>query len=252
MSKTRTAFIGGNWKMNGNEKALSDLAVQIAEGIADCTAEVAIFPSFVYLPVIAQQVSGYSLMVGGQNHSQYESGAYTGEISAAMLKDVACSHVLLGHSERRQLFAESNERIAEKFVLAQQHGLCPVLCVGETLAQRQADETEKVVLAQLDAVVQHAGVEAFKQAVVAYEPVWAIGTGQTASAEQAQAVHQCIRQYFVTKHSDIAEGLRVIYGGSVKPANAEAIFAMPDIDGGLIGGASLKAADFLAIVAAAK
>lgn len=237
--------------MNGNWQMLTDLACDIDKGIGSTDADVVVFPSFVYLPALIKQFAGHPLMIGGQNHSQYQSGAYTGEVSPAMLQDLNCRYVLLGHSERRQLFFESDQVIAEKFVLAQQHGLYPVLCIGETLQQRQNGETESIVIAQLEAVVQAAGIEAFKQSVIAYEPVWAIGTGQTATADQAQAAHKSIRQYLAAQHSEVASELRIIYGGSVKAANASAIFAMPDIDGGLIGGASLKAEEFLAIIAAA-
>ncbi len=178
-------------------------------------------------------------------------GAFTGEVSAAMLADVGCRYVIVGHSERRALYAEDDALVARKFVAAGRHALVPILCVGETLAERERDATRDVVLRQLEAVLALAGTGAFAQAVVAYEPVWAIGTGRTATADQAQAVHALIRSRIGEKDATIAASLRVLYGGSVKAANAAELFAMPDVDGGLIGGASLKADEFANICAAA-
>ncbi|MEM9242527.1 MAG: triose-phosphate isomerase [Pseudomonadota bacterium] len=246
---TRIPFIGGNWKMNGDLATLSDLTRNINTTLdAKSKTEVVVFPSFVYLPAIKKLLGNNTIALGAQNFCQHEQGAYTGEIAASMLKDIGCAHVLVGHSERRQLYGETDQVVAEKCVLALKHDLKPVLCVGETLAQRQSDDAESTVLAQLDAVLDQINMDDLQHLVIAYEPVWAIGTGQTASAEQAQAMHQCLRQHLRNKDNHLGEMIRIIYGGSVKPANAAAIFAMPDIDGGLIGGASLNADDFVAIV----
>jgi triosephosphate isomerase len=184
---------------------------------------------------------------GGQDVHQLDQGAYTGEVSAAMLQDFACSYVIVGHSERRAIYGETSQLVAEKFLAAQKAGLTPILCVGESLQHRESGVTEQVVAEQLDALIERGGVSVLQNAVVAYEPVWAIGTGKTASSAQAQAVHAFIRQRVAAQDSKIAAGLCILYGGSVKASNAAELFAMPDIDGGLIGGASLVAEDFLAI-----
>lgn len=250
----RKKFIGGNWKMNGDTESVSQLTEALQAGLATVARDVdiAVFPPFVYLSSVIEQFTASDIKVGGQNHCEQTAGAFTGEIAANMLKDIGCQYVVLGHSERRHIYSETDEQIAEKFVLAQAHGLIPVLCVGETLAEREAGETEKVVLRQLDAVISKAGMSKFDQAVLAYEPVWAIGTGKTASPEQAQEVHHILREHFAKQDANIAATLRIIYGGSVKAANAEAIFAQPDVDGGLIGGASLKPDEFIAICEAGK
>jgi len=193
----------------------------------------------------------HRLHPGAQDLSEHAQGAYTGEVSAAMLKDIGCSYVLAGHSERRQYHAESDDLVARKFVAAQGAGLVPILCVGETLDERDGGATERVIARQLDAVVARAGIGAFGKAVLAYEPVWAIGTGRTATPEQAQAVHKFIRDKLAGLDGTIAGSLRLLYGGSVKPSNAAELFGQPDVDGGLIGGASLVAEDFLAICDAA-
>ena len=200
---------------------------------------------------MAERLAGSGIAVGGQNASEHESGAYTGETSPVFLADMGCSHVILGHSERRQLFAESNELVAEKFAVAQVNQLTPILCVGETQSQREAGETFSVVKEQIAAVIQRTGIGAFVGAVIAYEPVWAIGTGLTATPDQAQEVHSFIRSYIAGHAADVAAGLRILYGGSVKADNAESLFECDDIDGGLIGGASLKADEFAAICQAA-
>ena len=202
---------------------------------------------FPYLSQAQQKLSGSNVKWGAQNVHQLDKGAYTGEVSATMLHDFGCSHVIVGHSERRAYFAESSHLVAEKFVAAQQAGITPILCMGETLAQRDSGVTESVVAEQLDALIQLAGVQALRNAVLAYEPVWAIGTGKTATSAQAQEVHAFIRRRVASHDSQIASGLCILYGGSVKSANAAELFAMPDIDGGLIGGASLVADEFLAI-----
>lgn len=248
----RTPFIGGNWKMNGSLAELSQLTSNISASLNDFNApgvmpDVAVFPSFVYLPHIASLLSESFIKLGAQNHADQEKGAFTGEISPAMLKEIGCEYALLGHSERRHIYHETSAQIAQKFVLSQQHNLKPILCVGETLEERESDRTAEVVLKQLQVVIDEAGIESFQQAVLAYEPVWAIGTGKTASPEQAQEVHQLLREHFAKQDAKIAAGLRIIYGGSVKPGNAAEIFAKPDVDGGLIGGASLVAEDFVKI-----
>ena len=200
-----------------------------------------------YLPQAQQKLSGSNVKWGAQNVHQLDKGAYTGEVSAAMLRDFGCSYVIVGHSERRAYYSESSHLVAEKFLAAQRGGLMPILCVGETLEQRENGITESVVAGQLDALIQLGGVQVLRNAVVAYEPVWAIGTGKTATSAQAQAVHAFIRQRIASHDGQIAAGLCILYGGSVKANNAQELFAMPDIDGGLIGGASLVANEFLAI-----
>ena len=212
---------------------------------------VAVFVPFPYLAQAQAALTGGPLAWGAQNLSEKASGAFTGEVSAAMLKDFGCQYVLVGHSERRALYGESDALVAEKFAAALAAGLRPVLCVGETLAERESGKTAEVVAKQMAAVLDRVGVAALANAVVAYEPVWAIGTGKTATSEQAQEVHAAIRAQVAALDTKVAEGVQILYGGSVKPSNAEELFGMPDIDGGLIGGASLVAADFLAICRAA-
>lgn len=202
---------------------------------------------FPYLAQAQQKLAGSNVKWGAQDVHQLEKGAYTGEVSVSMLHDFDCRYVIVGHSERRAYYAESNQLVAEKFLAAQQAGITPIFCVGETLEQRESGVTEDVVAGQVDALIQLGGIQAFRNAVVAYEPVWAIGTGKTATSEQAQAVHVFIRQRIASHDGQIAAGLCILYGGSVKANNAAELFAMPDIDGGLIGGASLVADEFLAI-----
>ena len=246
----RQPLIAGNWKMHGSRAGA--LAEAVRAGMADLEGvEVAVCPSFVLLPEVAAVVAGSRLRLGAQNVADQDEGAYTGEVSAAMLRDFGCSLALVGHSERRQLYGESNRLVAKRFAAAKRHGIVPVLCVGETLEQREANRTEAVIAEQVDAVFAELGPQAFREAIIAYEPVWAIGTGRTASPEQAQEVHAFIRARVAEQDSEAAPRLRILYGGSVKPDNAAALFAQPDIDGGLIGGASLKAEDFLAICRAA-
>jgi triosephosphate isomerase len=246
----RRKLVAGNWKMFGTRASATDLARAIAAQ-AHPQVDVAIFPPFVYLAELAGQHAKSGIALGAQDVSAHEKGAYTGEVAAAMAKDVGATHALVGHSERRQYHAESNEIVAAKFAQAQAAGLIPALCVGETLEQRDAGQTETVIAAQLDAVLARSGIGAFANAVIAYEPVWAIGTGRTASPDQAQAVHAFIRGKLAREDATISGSVRILYGGSVKPDNAAALFAQADIDGGLVGGASLIAADFLAICAAA-
>ncbi|MFC5488058.1 triose-phosphate isomerase [Dokdonella soli] len=247
----RRPLVAGNWKMYGSRAMAAGLVADVAAALL-LRAEVAVLPPFPYLDGLVAQYRRSGIAFGAQDLSEHAQGAYTGEVAGSMLKDVGCTYVLVGHSERRQHHAESDQRVAAKFVAAQAAGLVPILCVGETLAEREAGETEAVIARQLDAVVARAGIAAFANAVVAYEPVWAIGTGLTASPEQAQAVHAFMRDKIRALDATIASSLRLLYGGSVKPVNAAELFGQPDVDGGLIGGASLVAADFLAICAAAQ
>jgi len=238
--------------MYGGLKTNLQLLQDVLAGVASLRGmTAAVCVPFPYLAQAQSVLIGTTLAWGAQNLSQHTQGAYTGEVSAAMLQDFGCRYVLVGHSERRALYGESDALVGEKFAAALAGGLCPVLCVGETLAQREAGQTVAVVAAQIDAVLQRVGVAALAGAVVAYEPVWAIGTGRTATSEQAQEVHAAIRAQIARADAKVADGLQILYGGSVKPANAVELFGMPDIDGGLIGGASLVAADFLAICKAA-
>ena len=284
----RSPLVAGNWKMHGSRGANAVLLEALLAGLPGIGAmECAVFAPFPYLGEIAQSLRGSRpgfgtqdpqlglgaqdprlgfgtqdprlglgaqdprLGLGAQDLSEFDSGAYTGEVSGQMLAEVGCAYVLVGHSERRALFGDSDERVAAKFVAALKAGLVPVLCVGETLSEREAGSTEQVVGRQLGAALQAAGVGALERAVVAYEPVWAIGTGRTASSEQAQQAHAFLRGRIAQSDARVAAGVRILYGGSVKPGNAAELFAMPDVDGGLIGGASLVASDFLAICQAA-
>jgi triosephosphate isomerase len=248
---TRRPLVAANWKMNGTLASVRPLVAEIRAGVEGCKAEVALCVPFPYLGEVGAKLAGSAIELGAQNVSEHESGAYTGEVSAAMLRDYNCRFAVVGHSERRARYGEADAMVAAKFVQAICSGLTPILCVGESLAERESGQTEEVVARQLDQVIQAAGVEQFSQAVVAYEPVWAIGTGRTATPEQAQDVHAFIRLRIARHDDDVADGLRIIYGGSVKGENAKAIFAMADVDGGLIGGASLKGAEFVQICRAA-
>ena len=248
----RRYLVAGNWKMNGSLAANRELLDGIMAGLGEAAGvEFLVCPPAPYLASVRDQVAGSGIAIGAQNVSEHESGAYTGEVSASMLADLGCDYVIVGHSERRTLYGETDDGVAAKFEAAQGKGLTPVLCVGETLEQREADDTETVIRGQLKAVIDRVGVAAFDKAVVAYEPVWAIGTGRTASPDQAAEVHTFIRSLVAAEDANVAEGLRILYGGSVKGDNAAGLFSRADIDGGLIGGASLKAADFLAIGRAA-
>ncbi|OGT84792.1 MAG: triose-phosphate isomerase [Gammaproteobacteria bacterium RIFCSPLOWO2_02_FULL_61_13] len=248
---TRRPLVAANWKMNGRLASLRPLVAEIRAGVEGCRAEVALCVPFPYLGEVGSKLAGSAIELGAQNVSEHESGAFTGEVSAAMLRDYNCRFAVVGHSERRTLYGESDALVAAKFVHAIRSGLTAILCVGESLAERESGQTEEVVARQLDTVIKTAGVEQFSQAVVAYEPVWAIGTGRTATAEQAQEVHAFIRLRIARHDDDVADGLRIIYGGSVKGGNAKEIFAMADVDGGLIGGASLNGAEFVQICRAA-
>ena len=245
----RRKIVAGNWKMHATRASARALVDAIAAAPA-MACEIAVFPPFVYL---AELIAAHPrLGFGAQDVSAHDKGAFTGEVAAAMVRDIGARYALVGHSERRQYHAESNAVVAAKFVQSQAAGLVPVLCVGETLEQRDAGQTESVIAAQLDAVIASSTAAGLAKAVVAYEPVWAIGTGRTATPDQAQAVHAFIRDKIRREDAKISGSLPILYGGSVKPDNAAGLFAQPDIDGGLIGGASLVAADFLAICAAAR
>lgn len=249
----RQPFVVGNWKMNGSRATSGALLAALARGVnKDSGTEVAVCPSFLYIPLAAEVLKDSPVTWGGQDLDAHAAGAYTGEVSGTMLKDFGCTYVIVGHSERRGLYGESDARVAEKFAAAQTVGLIPILCVGETLAEREAGQTEKVVARQLDAVLAKSGMASFVEAVVAYEPVWAIGTGKTATPAQAQEVHAFIRARLATLDRKVADEIRILYGGSVKGSNAKELFGQPDIDGGLVGGASLQAEEFLTIVRAAK
>jgi triosephosphate isomerase len=248
----RQPLVAGNWKMNGSRESIMTLLDGVKAGMADVkVAEVAVCAPAIYIPATARQLKESTVAWGGQDLSTEASGAYTGEIAASMLLDYGCKYVIVGHSERRTYHAESDELVSRKFAAARAAGLVPILCVGETLEEREQGITEEVVARQMNAVIELEGVEALADSVVAYEPVWAIGTGMTATPEQAQDVHAFIRGLVAEKSADVAEGLRILYGGSMKPDNAAELIAKPDIDGGLIGGASLKAEDFLGICTAA-
>ena len=245
----RQPLVAGNWKMNGSRQMTEQLISEINQGLTsagDC--EVAVIPPLTYLDQAFHLLSDTKIKLGAQNLSNQVAGAFTGEISGAMLKELGCYYVLVGHSERRSLYGESNEIVAEKFIMAQQQGLVPILCIGETLVQREQKRTLEIVLGQIEAIVKTNSINVLANSVIAYEPVWAIGSGLTALPEQAQQVHQAIRQFIAEQHEGIAKNIRILYGGSMKPDNAADLLTMEDIDGGLIGGASLKSADFLAII----
>jgi triosephosphate isomerase (TIM) len=248
----RQYLVAGNWKMNGTRES----AVQLVEAIlreseTSDNTEIVVCPPFVYLADIARLLKGSALSLGAQDVCAEDNGAYTGEVSGSMLHDLTCHYVIVGHSERRMLYGEDDAMVARKFMAAQKSELTPILCVGETLDQRQQGETHAVIMRQLTAVLDAAGVHAFEKAVIAYEPVWAIGTGKTATPAQAQEVHAFIRAGISAGDARIAAVIRLLYGGSVKASNAAELFQMPDIDGGLVGGASLEANEFLAICKAA-
>ncbi|OOC48147.1 MULTISPECIES: triose-phosphate isomerase [Thioalkalivibrio] len=248
----RTPLVAGNWKMNGSRDANRALLSALKGSLGDIRGvDVAVCPPAVYLAEIANDLSGGPIAVGAQDCSDQEKGAYTGELAGSMLAEVGCRYVIVGHSERRERQNEDNAWVAAKFVAAQAAGLTPILCVGEQKADREGGRTETVVAEQLDAVLDAAGVEAFDRAVIAYEPVWAIGTGLTATPEQAQEVHAFIRNRVAGRDPQVAADLRILYGGSMKADNAAGLLALEDIDGGLIGGASLDADAFSAIARAA-
>lgn len=244
----RRKLVVGNWKMHGSLAQNESLLAAVKGGSAQLSrVAIAVCAPFPYLAQLKRELSASSVKWGAQDVHQLEKGAFTGEVSAPMLADFGCTYVIVGHSERRNIYGETSQLVAEKFAAAQRAGLIPILCLGETLEQRESGATEAVVAEQLDAVIALVGVQALGKAVVAYEPVWAIGTGKTATQEQAQAVHAFIRQRVAGHDAQVAQGLVILYGGSVKAANAPELFAMADIDGGLIGGAALIAEEFLGI-----
>lgn len=248
----RARLVTGNWKMHGslaaNARLLDALKIGL-ERIGDVACAVCV--PFPYLAQVSGLLSGTRIAWGAQNISEHDSGAYTGEVAGAMLAEFGCRFAIIGHSERRSLYGEDDRRVATKFLAAQRAGLTPILCIGETLEQRELGQTESVVASQLDAVMGVAGTAALERACLAYEPVWAIGTGRNATPQQAQDVHAFIRARIAIRDKGLAQQLTIMYGGSVKPSNAVDLFAMPDVDGGLIGGASLVAEDFLSICSAA-
>ena len=248
----RRRMVLGNWKMNGTRAeagAWSRAAAELAANLPN--VDVGVIPAFVFLADVQRDADATPLWLGAQDVAGYDNGAFTGEVSASMLAEFGVRAVLVGHSERRHVLGESDATVATKFERAQAAGLTPVLCLGETLAERDAGTTEAVVLRQLDAVIERCGVASLRTAVLAYEPVWAIGTGRTATPEQAQAVHACIRSAIAKRDAMLASLVRILYGGSVKGSNAAELFAQADVDGGLIGGASLVPNDFAAICRAA-
>lgn len=249
----RRPLVAGNWKMNGTRAEAEALVQAVVAGVAGVrNADVAICPPAILIPLVAERVRGSAVAVGGQTVSEYASGAYTGEVSGTMLRDYGCRYAIVGHSERRAIYGESDAQVAKKFQAAQKVDLIPMLCVGETLQEREANQTERVVERQLDAVIELAGIASFAKAIIAYEPVWAIGTGKVATPAQAQAVHAFIRGKLARLDAKLAATLTILYGGSVKANNARELFQQGDIDGGLIGGASLVAEEFLGICRAAE
>ncbi len=248
----RRPIVAGNWKMHGTRAENARLVDELLSGYPDRSdAQCLVCPPFVYLQEVGRLLREGPIALGAQDVCAEAQGAFTGEIAAAMLKDVGCGHVIIGHSERRWIYHESDQLVARKFAAAQSRALVPILCVGEQLSDREANRTEEVVARQLNAVLELCGVDSLESAVIAYEPVWAIGTGRTATPQQAQAVHAFIRERIGVRNAKIAMATRILYGGSVKAGNAAELFAQPDVDGGLIGGASLNAEEFLAILAAA-
>jgi len=248
----RKPIIAGNWKMNGTRSSIKELLDGIKAGMGDVkSAEVAVCAPAIYLADVSEQLSGSKVAWGGQNLSTEAKGAFTGEISADMLLDFKSEYVIVGHSERRTLYGESDELVAEKFEVARKAGLKPILCIGESLEERESGVTIDICSRQINAVIEKSGVAALADGVIAYEPIWAIGTGVTATPDQAQETHAAIRKMIAEKDADVAAKVRIQYGGRMNAGNAKELLAMEDIDGGLIGGASLKAEDFLAICTAA-
>ena len=248
----RRPVVAGNWKMHGSRSANQALLTELERSLkAEWPIDVVVCPPYVYLSDAVRLLEGGQIGVGAQDVCAEASGAFTGQVSAAMLKDVGCHYVIVGHSERRRLYHEDDVLVARKFAAALQRGLIPVLCVGETLEEHEAHQAEAVVARQVDAVIATNGIASFAQAILAYEPVWAIGTGRTATPQQAQGIHAYLRSRIALQDANIAGRLRILYGGSVKGGNAAELFAMPDVDGGLVGGASLSAEEFQQICAAA-
>ena len=246
----RQKIVAGNWKMNGSKESISLLISGLLE-MEDSNSEVVVAPSFPYLSQVESLISGSVIVLAAQNVSQEVKGAFTGEVSASMLGDFGVKYVLLGHSERRSLYGEIDALVASKVKAVLDFGLVPMLCVGETLAEREAGKTLEVCERQIQAVIDVVGIAAFEGLVIAYEPVWAIGTGLSASAEQAQEVHKAIREFLAQSSESVSQKVQILYGGSVKASTSSALFQMPDVDGALVGGASLDAKEFIAIVKAA-
>ncbi len=239
--------------MNGSRAQAAALVEAVLQGLqTGVSAEIVLCPPFILIPLVAECLAGQTCAaLGAQSLSDQRAGAYTGEVSGAMLSDYGCRYVIVGHSERRSLYGENDERVAAKAALALESGLTPIVCLGEMLSEREAGDTERVVRRQLEAVLGGCGIEGISRAVIAYEPVWAIGTGRTATPEQAQAVHGFIRARVAQEDRGVAQRVRILYGGSVNAGNAASLFSQPDVDGGLIGGASLKADEFIGICRAA-
>jgi triosephosphate isomerase len=245
----RSSLIAGNWKMNGNLQSVVELVEGIKAGDAG-KAELAVFPPAVFLMKVGGLLADSEIALGAQNVCDQEAGAFTGEVAAAMLKECGCRYALAGHSERRSIYLETDQLVAARCAMAVASGIIPILCVGETLQEREQGITEDVVARQIDAVIDLSGIDGIARAIIAYEPVWAIGTGKVATPDQAQDVHAFIRGKLAQLDVGVAEQVRILYGGSMNPSNAVELLSQPDIDGGLIGGASLKADDFLAIAQA--
>ncbi|MGJ3494093.1 triose-phosphate isomerase [Piscirickettsia salmonis] len=246
----RQKLVMGNWKMNGCRRELTALLCGVSEGVKSLSkVDVAVCPAFVYLETMTALLkeSGSKVSLGAQDVSLHETGAYTGEVASAMLHDLGCQYVLVGHSERRSYHAESNEIVAKKFVAAQAQGLIPVLCVGETLEQRQAGNMQEIVSTQVQTVIDYSGVNAFARSVIAYEPVWAIGSGVAAEPADVQGAHGFLRSVLSNYDATLAQNMQILYGGSVKASNAVEILQQPDVDGGLVGGASLQVDEFVTI-----
>ncbi|AAN54270.1 triose-phosphate isomerase [Shewanella xiamenensis] len=250
----RRPMVAGNWKMNGSAALAQELFKKFASKLQNDSAEVVLCPPSIYLESVRQlleankeALDGSLVRMGAQNLSQHDFGAYTGEVSGQMLKDCGCRYVIIGHSERRRMYGETSNIVAEKFAAAQKHGLTPILCVGESGPAREARRTFEVIAEELDIVIQKNGTMAFDNAIIAYEPLWAVGTGKSATPEQAQEVHAFIRKRLSEVSPFIGENIRILYGGSVTPSNAADLFAQPDVDGGLIGGASLNSTEFLSL-----
>jgi triosephosphate isomerase len=248
----RKPMVAGNWKMHGSRHEAEILLESLKQGVTDQAAiDIVVFPSFVHIPLTERILKNTPIAYGAQNMHAGKSGAFTGEVSGPMLVDYGCQYVLIGHSERRALFHEDLKTVAAKFAAALEAKLTPILCVGESLAEREQGKTEAIIAEQVESVIAAVGIAALQKGIIAYEPVWAIGTGLTATPEQAQHVHAFIRQLLEKHHQDVANMMRILYGGSVKADNAAGLFAMSDIDGALVGGASLDAKGFLAICQAA-
>lgn len=248
----RQPLVAGNWKLNGTLNSISELLDRISNLSSTINiAELAVCPPHIYLPHVQQKLENTNISYGAQDCSDQEHGAYTGEVSATMIREFGCKYIIVGHSERRHMYGESNELVAIKLEQVEANSLIPILCVGETLEDRDGGHTEIIIAKQMDAILERLGVEVFKNCVIAYEPVWAIGTGKTATPDQAQEVHEFIRLKLDALDKEIAANIRILYGGSMKPENAKELLKQNDIDGGLIGGASLNAEDFIAIAKAA-